>query len=297
MPRFFLNVPRPSTSGLTALDLSAFKSCSKGLTIRGAYLPINFNTENFIELETDGVFNIRVAVEEGELVISLMHVDRKDAFPPVGIELISIKERVTAELLQFRTHYLRQLYAIALLIADDREDEVGEALNRDLNSDLELYLVRNEDKLLIRNAKEGSLMLTIVSVSKRGYQAILYVAAMCFEEGRGLLLRRVDAGTQLVELEVRAKRNAIVTNSTIGIIDLANKIERIKDPNNRKLVQERFIACMEALLPFTPVVPAQTTIEHSQPVAEPWSMNNAVVPAGKSAPRKVRRRTPKKDEQ
>jgi len=193
-------------SSASSIDFEDFVGIAKGLSISSAAAStLDSRGPDFLELGLSRTFNLRIQISGDALVISLISTLNPGDFAPVRLEIIGRGEVVTAELLQSRLHYLRQVYATALLLEDDRANDLAGVLRDNPRADLEHELVAEEDKLIIQDAGSGSLILSLVAKTRKAYQAILYACAAPFAEGRKALLGRVTAGTALAELEVQAK--------------------------------------------------------------------------------------------
>ena len=191
MPRFVIvQPPRASTS---PIDFEDFVGIAKGLSISSAAASASDSRgPDFLELGLSQTFNLRVQASGDALVVSLVPTLNPGEFAPVRLEIIGRNEEVTAELLQRRLHYLRQVYATALLLEDGREGDIADVLRDDPRADLEHDLVAEEDKLVIRDAGPGSLILSLVVKTKKAYRALLYTCAVPFAEGREALLEAVS---------------------------------------------------------------------------------------------------------
>ena len=253
MPRFVI-VQHPLSSA-SPIDFTNFVGITQGLSISSAAASAaDSRGPDFLELGLSRTYNLRVEASGDSLIVSLVSTINPDEFAPVRLEIISRDEVVTAELLQRRLHYLRQVYATALLLGANRENDLAGVLRHNPDADLERELVAEKDKLVIQDAGSGSLILSLVAKTKQAYQAILYVCAVPFAEGRKALLGRVVAGTKLAELEVHAKAQDVRLKGAHGILDLAKKIDTIKDKDTRELIRTRLLADMGGLA--VTVVPA-----------------------------------------
>jgi hypothetical protein len=260
LPRFvILQPPRSSDS---PIDFEDFVGITKGLSISSAAASTSDSRgPDFLELGLSRTFNLRVQASGDALVVSLVATLNPGEFAPVRVEIIGRNEMVTAELLQRRLHSLRQVYATALLLGDDRENDLVGVLRDDPHADLERELVAEEDKLVIQEAGPGSLILSLVATTRKAYQAILYTCAVPFAEGRKALLGRVAAGTALAELEVKAKTQDMRLKGALGVLDLAKKIDTIKDKDTRELIRQRFLADMGGLAPAEALTSQPPTLE------------------------------------
>ena len=246
MPKFskFL-YPNQST---THLSFDQFISISRGLSISSAAASGEDSTgPDFLELGLSKAYNLNIQAQGDRLAVSLVSTLNKDEFAPVGFEIISSDERVTAELLEHRLHHLRQVYALVFLIENGQVNDVAHLLREHPLSDIERDLVAEEDKLVILQATPGSLHLLLIAKSKKAYQTLLYVSAVPFSRGREALLGKFEAGTALAQLEVEAKAQDLRFKGANGIIDLAKKLDTIEDKSTRELIKSRLFENMEGL--------------------------------------------------
>ena len=235
MPKFYLI--ESAVKNPTEVDFADFVQITKGMSISSLA-----TGGNFLELGLSKTYNLRLQVgRDGEITASLISTLNKGEMPPVRIELISDDEQVTAELLERRIHALRQVYAMSLVLGDDRERELYDLLLENPHADLEANLVAPEDKLLIQEAGPGSLILTVIAKSKRTYQAVLNACALPYAEGRNALLRRVQADTALKELAVEEKTLDIRLKNAHGIVDVLKKIDSIKNKDERDEIRRSFM--------------------------------------------------------
>jgi hypothetical protein len=293
VPRFvFLQPPRSSANSIT---FEEFLGITKGRTISSAAASTKESRgPDFLELGLSKTFNLNIRADGDKLVVSLVSTLNKGDFTPVLLEIIGKDETVTVELLERRLHHLRQIYAITFLVEAGRETDVASLLRDYPSADLEHDLVAEKDKLVIVEATPGSLILSLIATSKRAYQALLYTCAVPFAQGREALLGRVTAGTALAKLEVQAKTQDIRLKGANGVIDLAKKIESIKDEDTRELIRKRLFAEMDGLT--SSEVPASKTpaIAHSPDLGSPLVIDNPPSPVQSSDERKRKVARPKK---
>ena len=267
MPQFFLFGPKMLSPA--PIGFEQFIDITHGLSISsGAANAPTSTGSDFIELGLSRTFNLRIEAGSGDVIVSLIPTLNDGDFPPVRVELIGEGETVTAELLEHRLYNLRQVYAIALLVQEGREEALSEVLRGNSSADIEKALISREDKLLIQEATPGSLILSILATTKKTYTAILYACSVPFSEGRLALMGRVNAATALAELEVKAKGQDIKLKRAQGIIGLAKEIDKIKDEGTRELIRARLFENMSNLSSNTNTTPA---IPHSQTVGMPLS--------------------------
>lgn len=240
MPKF--NIIRPPLRAARKINFTDFIGVSKGLSITSAAASGEGSPgEDFLELGLSKTYNLRIEARGNELLVSLIPTINSDDFPPVRFEIIREGEVVTAELLESRLHHLRQLYALIFLLESGREDEVANLLKEQPSADIERSLVDEENKLIIREATPGSLIVTMVAASKKSYKAIISVCSLPFERGREAFLKSVEAKAELSQLEVRSKSLDINIKAANAIIDLEEKIGNIKNESTRDLLRSRLI--------------------------------------------------------
>ena len=97
----------------------------------------------------------------------------------------------------------------------------------------------------------------------------MYACAVPFAEGRKALLGRLSAGTELAELEVRAKEQDLRLQHANSVVDLAKKIDTIKDANTRNLIRNRFLSDISGLASPKSQMPGQPTVEHKPSLDNP----------------------------
>ncbi|WP_133251107.1 hypothetical protein [Novacetimonas pomaceti] len=203
--------------------------------------------EDFIEFGISEMFNLRISTYNKSLQVMLIPLSAQE-FPPVQMKIIEDGENVTAELLERRLHSVRQIYAIALLIENGKENELSSFLEKNKSGDIERELIPENDKLLVKEAIPGSLWISFIAKSKATYKALLYVCAVPYARGRDALLGRLEAGTELARLEVEAKRQDQILKNAHSMVDLAQKISKIKDPEAKSLILSRLESDMKSLV-------------------------------------------------
>lgn len=295
MPRFAIN--SPLDEDFASLNFEEFIEISRGLSISsGAASTGDSRGPDFLELGLSQTFNLRVQANGNALAVTLVSTLNPGDFAPVRLQIISPSETVTAELLERRLHHLRQVYAMAFLVDGGREADLGLVLREHPGADLEHELLSPKDKLVVREAHPGSLILSLIAKSKGAYRALAYVCAVPFAEGRKALLGRVKAGTELAELEVKAKSQDVRLKGADGVISLVKKIETIKDKDTRELIKRRLLGELTGLTTiggtstkplaidhdaaqdasFTPIVPLpeEPVVERKKTDAKPTRRRN-----------------------
>jgi hypothetical protein len=106
-------------------------------------------------------------------------------------------------------------------------------LERNPHADLE-QAVTQENRLFISAASEGTFWLTVLAKTKAAFASLVYIAPLFYEDGRQAILERIRATTDLKKLDVKTKEMDLAAK----IIDLVQKVEKIKDPHVREKVRE-----------------------------------------------------------
>jgi hypothetical protein len=223
------------------LDLAALVTLIKGSSVTSMA-----HSDNFFELGLSDAFNLRIQAENGEADILLFSTLNKDEIPPVRLQLISDDQIPTAETLEKRIHSLRQLYATAFLIDAGRSDEIARALAENPNIDLETLLEEN-DRLLVRSASTGSFWITLLTKTKAAFSTLSLIGPLFYDQGRQALLSRMRATTELKWLEVAQKSNDITLQGADRLIELIQKIEKIKNPTLREQMHELLMGKMQEI--------------------------------------------------
>jgi hypothetical protein len=266
---------QPPRSSANPIKFEEFIGISKGLSISSAAASGEGSPgPDFLELGLSRAFNLRIQASGDTLVVSLVSTLNKGEFPPVRFEIIGQDETVTAGLLERRLHHLRQVYAVAFLVDSGRETDLANLLREHPLADLEDALIAEKDKLVIREATPGSLVLSLVAKSKTAYQALLYICGLPFAKGREALLGRITAGTALAELKVQEKTQDLRLKGAHGIIDLAKKLDGIKDKETRELIRKRLFLDVDGLTSTEVPPPKMSAIGYSPDSGPLFSLEN-----------------------
>jgi hypothetical protein len=143
----------------------------------------------------------------------------------------------TAVAIERRIWSLRQLYAIVFLVHAGRTQEIPSGADS-FDLDLEDMLLSKEEALQISDLGIGSLWTTVRNWTDHGRKAIVTLAAFFISEARENLIRRLRAQTRGEELNTMRKELDLEFDKANKIIDLVHKIERIKDPDERRIVKD-----------------------------------------------------------
>jgi hypothetical protein len=127
-----------------------------------------------------------------------------------------------------------------MLVNSGRSAELASLLERDPDADIEAALLGQQDRLYIVSAGPGSFWITLISKSKASYRTAATLFSVMCDEGREHLLRRIRANTILKELEVEERKFELEKNKVRGMIEVYQKIEKIKNERVRKIVSEKF---------------------------------------------------------
>jgi hypothetical protein len=90
----------------------------------------------------------------------------------------------------------------------------------------------------IGNASEGTFWLTVLAKTKVAFASLVYIAPLFYDEGRQAILESVRATRDLKKLEVKTKEMDLTFQGAAKIIDLVQRVEKIKDPHVREKVRE-----------------------------------------------------------
>lgn len=211
------------------LDLGALVTLIKGSSITSMA-----HAEDFFELGLSDAFNLRIHASNGEADILLFSTLNEGEYPPVRLGIMADDGIPTAEALEKRIHSLRQLYATAFLIDAGRADDVAEALAQNPETDLEASLLKEEDRLFIRAASTGSFWITAITKTKTAFSTLSLIGPLFYDQGRQAVLSKVRATTELKWLEVRQKSYDIKLQAADRLIEMIQKIEKIKNPELRE---------------------------------------------------------------
>lgn len=237
-----------TTKMQVGLDFGALVTIIKGSSITSLAL-----SETYIEFGLSDAFNLRIDIGSA---ITIIPTTNEGDVPPVRLSIIADDETPTAELVESRIHALRQIYAINFLIDVGREDDLVKAFLIESPFDLE-DLIAEDDKLLIKSASTGSFWLTLAAKSAAAWRSLTGIAPLFFEEGRQAILERVRASTELTKLDVKKKAFDIEYQKANAIVDLYNKIEKIKDNDVKNKLKEKLEKSFDTTGESTPTLPYQ----------------------------------------
>lgn len=238
MSKFMITAPRRGQS--FEIDFGTFVSIINGSTIVSLA-----GSDGFIELGLSE--NLQIHIESGingGLHVSVYSTLNPEDIAPVRLRVIAEGKEASAALVEKRLYAIRQIYAIAYLLNKDQEAVLMRGLNMGGEFDFE-ELLSIEERLYIQAAGPGSFWVTIASKIAGAGQKALNTLSLIYGEGRELLLRRIRAVTEKMESEAELERIKVAREKfnlaeqrTSGIIDLINKVERIKDPESRRITKE-----------------------------------------------------------
>jgi len=185
----------------------------------------------------------------------LFPTTNKGEAPPVRLRLIANGETPTAQLVESRLHALRQLYAFSFLVDAGRENDIANALKNDRSADLD-NLIDHANKLFITSASQGSFWLTVRTKTTAAFKSLTNIVPLFYDEGRQAVLERVRANTELTKLDVDKKRFDIQMQRANGLIDLYNKIEKIKDRDVKEQMKAELNKSISASGNTPPALPS-----------------------------------------
>lgn len=233
-----------------SLDFADFIALVNGSSITSLAV-----ADDYMEFGLSDGYNLRI--DRGNNV-TLFPTTNKGDTPPLRLNIIASSEIPTAELVESRLHAIRQIYAINFLIDAGREGDLVKAISSaDSTLDLE-DLLHADDKLLIKSASTGSFWLTLAAKSTAAWSSLKGIAPLFFDEGRQAVVERVRANTELTKLEVDKKRLEVGMQRANGMIDLYNKIEKIKDPAIKEQMKAELSRNILATGNTLPALPAPT---------------------------------------
>jgi hypothetical protein len=207
--------------------------------IKGSSIKSMAVADDFVELGLTDALNLRM---NGSPDILLMSALNKGERPPVRLQLIPEGETPTAKAVETRIHALRQLYATTFLINAGRAEEAARILGSNPQADLE-ELLKEKDRLFIIAASEGTFWLTVFTKTGAAFKNLTNIVPLFYEEGRQALLERVRATTAMKKLDVKQKEIKVASQ----LVELVQKVEKIKDPKLRDRVQEALSSNLSAL--------------------------------------------------
>lgn len=233
----------PKEDTRTELEFAEFIDIIKGATVRSCA-----TSDDFVELGLAEQINVRFQVgPSGSLTVYLVSTLNEGEIPPIRLRIVDDDEPVTAGLVETRIRELRQSYAITYMVRSGRSGELKSEIIRNPKVDIEARFLPEEERLYIAAAAPGSFWLTVLTRSKKAYEAVKFSLALPYKEGRNALLRRVEAETELRELAADEKRLEIGLKRVKGAITTLNDIEKIKDPDIRAAMKKAFTANLDTV--------------------------------------------------
>lgn len=233
MSRFFLNFPLRRESA--EVNFPAISTILKGTTIISLA-----DSEQIFELGLSENLQLRIeSIERHASYVSVYSTLGADEAAPARIRLIREGEDASVSLIERRLRDIRQLYALSVLLNNDRGEEAAINLREDPTFDLE-ELLPPEERLYIQAASPGSLWATLYTKVKGQGENILLGLSLLYDEGREHLLRRVRARTEAEEIKTEKARLELNRCRLDTLIETANKIEGIKNKELRRIVSDEF---------------------------------------------------------
>ena len=122
-------------------------------------------------------------------------------------------------------------------------------------------LIEPADRLFIVSASQGSFLLTVAAKTAAAFKILRNIVPLFYDEGRQAVLRRVSANTELIELDVEDKHFDVQMKKANGLIDLYNKVEKIKDPIIKERIKAKLSENIIASGNAIPTLPKKVTKE------------------------------------
>jgi len=170
-------------------------------------------------------------------IVRINIFDRKTDDGPAGVPAQEIERRI---------HALRQLYALTFLLEADRIDDVSIAQEL---SEIDLEQILNDDeRLRFLATGVGSFWVTLGNLTDAGKRAIIAIAGMFYEDGRQALLKHLRAQAESAELDVQKKRMELDFAKADKVLDLLDRIEKIRDPAFKATVRSVLTKICEFLM-------------------------------------------------
>jgi hypothetical protein len=156
-------------------------------------------------------------------------------------------------------HQLSRIaHATTFLVNAGRSEEIGRALTSNPNVDLET-LLNEKDRLYISAASEGTFWLTVLTKTKVAFRSLTIIMPLFYVEGRQALLDRMRANTAMKKLAVEQMETRLAFEKANKLIDLVQKIERIKDSELRERVRDTLSTSLSGLGKQLPSLPVPST--------------------------------------
>lgn len=225
--------------------------------IKGASITSMAQSDDFIEFGLSDKFNLRIQTnvnyrKKERLSIQLISTLNKGEIPPTRIRIAAHGEKLTAATIEKRIHNLRQLYATTFLIRSERFEELANLINDNPKADLEVELLREEDRLFIVAASQGSFWLTVMTKTQEAFTNLKNIAPILLDEGREAILERTKAETALKKIEVEKAKFALDYEKADKYIDLINKVSSIEDREQRIAIQNHLSSNLNSLTNDSP---------------------------------------------
>jgi len=177
------------------LDFSDFVEVVQGAAIKSAAA-----SEKYVEFGLSDAINMRIEVDsQSRLAVSLFSTLNDDDIPPIRLQILADREIASAALVEQRIRALRQSYAIAYLVENDRIKELTLSLTENPDVDLESVLLPETERLYILAAAPGSFWITVATKSLKAYKVAKHALALPYKEGRSALLRGRQQSTDRPE--------------------------------------------------------------------------------------------------
>lgn len=204
----------------TEIDFANFVSITLGLSIKSAG---DFGKDR-VEIGLSGDMMLRIWSSPEGLRLNLFSTTNKGEIPPLILTFADEKKPPTLESFERRLQGMRQLYAIIYLFQEGRTADLSKLLADDPDVDIELALLKDNERLQIESFGPGSWIIALLSQVRASYKAILTFAAIIYSKGRDSLLRRLEAEARLKEIEVEKNQFELMARKTDYALALAEKL-------------------------------------------------------------------------
>jgi hypothetical protein len=206
------------------LDFSDFQSAVKGCAILDAETQ---GASTILQLTENLKLNIETLPDQ-KTFITIQSTYQPGQSPAIPVQVISNDEQALGSIIESRLFALRQLYAMAYLLENSREDELGEYLYYKPNSDLE-EMLEIEERLKYVAAAPGSLWLTITTIGKFVPATMGALATLSLLFSRPARIELVQMGFE----QLRAAKEDIANKRMEKLIKLTMDAEKIKNPEHK----------------------------------------------------------------
>jgi hypothetical protein len=148
------------------------------------------------------------------------------------IAILGDKDEASALFVEYRLHALRQLYATIYLIKTGRAKEIPEDADR---IDLELKLLKRDERLQITSIGIGSVLVTLRSFAKDCGGTLVALVALGIPSIRQAVQRQARAEAEGIELDNRRKEFDLRIHQHKEIIKLGKELAKLSPAERDRL--------------------------------------------------------------